>query len=621
MGTELIPKKQSTGEARNETGTETGKKKRFNPIALCRKYKFEAAVIAAAAVCVVSMTAAGIIIFSDDDENAVPQSDIEEIVTRVGKGRFGESVKEDTDISLSWSSKEIRLDGIEAYEKISAEIYPIGYKNQKVTWRSSNDTIAKIDAYGNITAYSPGEVILEAYHEATGKTKDAVLKVIRPVTGIFMPTTEITMNLNDAPFVLQAWLTPDDASVEDIKWTSKDTSVATVDGMGRVKPVSAGMTEIVVSNSANDVQSKCFVTVVNQAVSVDEVAIQNKENNSIHIGDSLTTVATVMPNNAKNKTLTWSSSDENVAVVNANGTIRALSEGTARITASASNGVNDSIDINVTRADGSGIDLGNTFLDGFHMIGDVPGVSSETGGVEYVTYDLTLDDMVNIQMASNPPPKIWINGGSTDAFTEETAEYLDPNSFFSGMYKYQFLDLSHANGISEEALNAFLEDKGILRGQAAAFISAAQEFGISEVYLVAHACLETGNGTSQLATGVEVNGETVYNMFGIAAYDTSAIYSGSQYAYNAGWTSPEAAIRGGAEWISTWYINSADGRQNTLYKMRWNPEHPSEHQYATDIGWAVKQASNIERIFSNFPDAVLSYEVPVYNGMVPPVIE
>ena len=137
---------------------------------------------------------------------------------------------------------------------------------------------------------------------------------------------------------------------------------------------------------------------------------------------------------------------------------------------------------------------------------------------------------------------------------------------------------------------------------------------ISEIYLVAHACLETGNGTSQLATGVEVNGVTVYNMFGIAAYDNSALSSGSQKAYKEGWITPAAAIMGGAKWISEYYINSSDGRQNTLYKMRWNPDNPGEHMYATDIGWAVKQAIIIERMVDLFPEASISYEIPVYSG-------
>ena len=109
-------------------------------------------------------------------------------------------------------------------------------------------------------------------------------------------------------------------------------------------------------------------------------------------------------------------------------------------------------------------------------------------------------------------------------------------------------------------------------------------------------------------------------MFGIGAYDANPVGNGSQRAYSQGWSSVEAAIKGGAKWISENYINNSKYGQNTLYKMRWNPEKPAEHQYATDIAWAVKQAVSIEKIFSSFTDATLSFDVPVYSGQIPPTV-
>ena len=153
-----------------------------------------------------------------------------------------------------------------------------------------------------------------------------------------------------------------------------------------------------------------------------------------------------------------------------------------------------------------------------------------------------------------------------------------------------------------------------MKGMGAAFIEAAKEYNVSEVYLVAHACLESGNGTSQLATGVEVNGTTVYNLFGIGAVDESPIDAGAEYAYKQGWTSVEKAIEGGAKWISENYINNSKYGQNTLYKMRWNPEKPAEHQYATDIAWASKQAKSMSSMFEAFPTAKYKFEIPRYSG-------
>ncbi len=63
----------------------------------------------------------------------------------------------------------------------------------------------------------------------------------------------------------------------------------------------------------------------------------------------------------------------------------------------------------------------------------------------------------------------------------ETAEYMNPNSFYTDAYKYQFLDLSKPNNVSEETLNNYLADKGVMKGMGAAFIEAAKEYNVSEV--------------------------------------------------------------------------------------------------------------------------------------------
>src|SRR5699024_9793668 len=128
--------------------------------------------------------------------------------------------------------------------------------------------------------------------------------------------------------------------------------------------------------------------------------------------------------------------------------------------------------------------------------------------------------------------------------------------------------------------------KGILSGQADAFIKAGQQYGINDIYLISHALLETGDGTSILANGVKYNGETVYNMYGIGAYDSCPIECGAERAYEEGWTTPSKAIIGGAKFIGNDYIKTG---QNTLYKMRWNPAAMAStnryvKQYAADRG-------------------------------------
>ncbi|MBS4536834.1 SH3 domain-containing protein, partial [Clostridium sp. D2Q-11] len=120
---------------------------------------------------------------------------------------------------------------------------------------------------------------------------------------------------------------------------------------------------------------------------------------------------------------------------------------------------------------------------------------------------------------------------------------------------YQFLVLSGNSGLSADQLDNILVGKGILEGQGQAFIEASKQYNINEIYLISHALLETGQGWSKLATGaISVEGQKIYNMYGIGAYDSNPLESGSQYAYKSGWFTPEEAIIGGAKFISEKYV-------------------------------------------------------------------
>ncbi|MCQ2010432.1 SH3 domain-containing protein [Sporolactobacillus sp. STSJ-5] len=211
----------------------------------------------------------------------------------------------------------------------------------------------------------------------------------------------------------------------------------------------------------------------------------------------------------------------------------------------------------------------------------------------------------------------WVNASPNDL-----RSMLDPNSFSNTSPEfYQFLNLSTTTSVNaDEINNNILNGKGILAGKAATFIQAASDQHINEIYLIAHALLETGNGTSQLATGqlqgTGTDGQlhTVYNMFGIGATDDNPNQAGADFAARQGWFTPEAAILGGAQFIAQSYINSAAYHQDTLYKMRWNPANTqtASHQYATDIGWAVKQARIMNYYYGKLSGYTLRFELPKY---------
>jgi beta-N-acetylglucosaminidase len=202
-----------------------------------------------------------------------------------------------------------------------------------------------------------------------------------------------------------------------------------------------------------------------------------------------------------------------------------------------------------------------------------------------------------------------------DAKIDDVSYYLNSNNFpqYNKQY-YQFLELSqpadtNVDEINEKILN---DNAGKLKGTAVEFAKAAQLYKVNELYLISHALHETGNGTSDLAKGVIYNGQLVYNMYGYGAYDGCSVNCGAQKAYEQGWTTPDLAIIGGAKLISSGYIYNTQFQQDTLYKMRWNPVNVS-HQYATDIGWAANQVTNLYNYYQLLDNYTLYFDLPVYK--------
>ncbi|MEO2507594.1 SH3 domain-containing protein [Clostridium paraputrificum] len=213
-------------------------------------------------------------------------------------------------------------------------------------------------------------------------------------------------------------------------------------------------------------------------------------------------------------------------------------------------------------------------------------------------YGLTVDKFAELQFPTlNMVQKDgkWVN-----ASLEDIKYYMNPSNFINDVSKYMFMKLNYVDGIPMSVINEVIQGRGILSGKGNAFLEGAKKYNVNVMYLLSHARLETGNGTSTLSNGVlvtEVDGvpvepRVVYNMYGVGAIDSDPLRGGSEYAYKQGWFTPELAISEGASWISKNYINSTKYNQNTLYKMRWNMSSTSIgwHQYASDIAWAEKQA-------------------------------
>lgn len=132
---------------------------------------------------------------------------------------------------------------------------------------------------------------------------------------------------------LTATITPEDAADLTVTWTSSKTDVATVADDGTVTAVATGEATITVTTTDGSFTDTCKVTVTNPATGIT----LNKTETTITKGQTETLTATVAPDDADDKTVTWTSSDEAVATVDENGTVTAVKGGTATITASTVN--------------------------------------------------------------------------------------------------------------------------------------------------------------------------------------------------------------------------------------------------------------------------------------------
>ena len=186
--------------------------------------------------------------------------------------------------------------------------------------------------------------------------------------------------------------------------------------------------------------------------------------------------------------------------------------------------------------------------------------------IKYVRTGMTLTKAANIQNNSYYNPQVQRTAGKwEDANYDEIKNAMDPVRLAKDdEYKYQFLLLDQPQYLPVSALNKLLEGKGVLEGQGASFSQAAKKYGINEIYLISHALIETGNGTSDLAKGGDiVNGKFTnksakkyHNVFGIGAYDNNPLVEGIKYAKEAGWDSVSKAIIGGAKFIGQSYVKA-----------------------------------------------------------------
>ena len=279
-------------------------------------------------------------------------------VTAVGKGNCTIVAKSDDGktqkckIHVMIPVKTIKLNktsmklGAGKYETLKTTVSPSNVDKKDFTWTSSNKKIAEVNASGRVKGISKGTctITVKAPNGKKSTCKVTVYNII-PVKSVKLNATAKTLN-KGASFTLKATIAPSNASNKTLKWYSSNTKVAKVTSAGKVTAVGAGKARIWVTTN-NKKKASCLVTV--KLVPVSSIAL--KLDRLFLKKDYKTKLAAViLPSNASDKTVTWTSSDESVVTV-AKGEVTGIEEGTAVITAASSNGLTASCEVTVVGPD------------------------------------------------------------------------------------------------------------------------------------------------------------------------------------------------------------------------------------------------------------------------------
>ncbi|MGE5398332.1 MAG: Ig-like domain-containing protein [Chitinophagales bacterium] len=158
------------------------------------------------------------------------------------------------------------------------------------------------------------------------------------VTGVSLNKTSLSLTPGGQRETLIATVTPDNATNKTVTWSSSDANVATVDDKGNVTAVSAGTATITVTTEDGGYTATCEVDSDNIGpLKVCEVTL-NKTTLTLISGQSETLVATVLPPEAGNKNVTWSSSNTGIVTVDQNGKVTAIAAGEANVTVTTEEG-------------------------------------------------------------------------------------------------------------------------------------------------------------------------------------------------------------------------------------------------------------------------------------------
>ncbi len=280
----------------------------------------------------------------ESDDESVATVDENGLITAVGQGQCAvtatakSGLKSSVTLNCVIPAESISLNKEErnVYQgkqfNLKVSVTPENSK-QKITWRSSDPSVASVNSKGKVTGKSFGSAVIYA-ENAGGLSAECRVNVITRAEELSLDVKNIKIN-QGTTYKLNAILRPSYSpeTTDTCTWNSTNEKVATVDENGLITAVGAGKC-IINCRTSGDLISKCQVQV---RLPAESVAIES-ERESIYIGDVIPLKATVTPDDSTDK-IEWLSDYEEIARVSSGGFVKGIAPGKAVITARLTNDV------------------------------------------------------------------------------------------------------------------------------------------------------------------------------------------------------------------------------------------------------------------------------------------
>ena len=225
------------------------------------------------------------------------------------------------------SEKEVALTKGQTFT-LTATVLPEAATDKSVQWTSSNEAVATVSD-GVLTALKSGETTITVKTTVGELTATCKVVVTTPVTGVSLDKTEAEGNIGET-ITLQATVMPEDADNKAVLWSSSNEAVATV-ANGVVSLIGEGEATITVTTVDGAFTATCTIKSIDPTVYVTGVSL-NLTEATLRVEETLQLTATVTPEDATDKSVTWETADETIATVSDEGLVTAVAVGQTTIT-------------------------------------------------------------------------------------------------------------------------------------------------------------------------------------------------------------------------------------------------------------------------------------------------